>query len=424
MQKSFLQWKSSNPLLFICLGFLLGNSIGSKLNDNSYLKFLTASIFWGILLLILLTLILGIQKNLNVYILSIISWLAILITGILLQKQIGYVYNDALPLVEKQISILRLTLLSKLRFAIGNTAAYDYSKALLFGIKNTMDKETMDAYKKLGLIHIIAISGMHLDIITHYFKWFTSWWPHRKFYILLELLILLSGIWIFTLIAFSSPSIIRASISFTLYTIGRYYKLPQYTLNSILFGTILFMLFDKEKLSGISLQLSYAAVLGIHFLYPTIKNTIQMQNPILTILWNNLSLTLAAQITTFPVLVFHFHQISSLVLLSNFIMIPLSNLLLYALLVLLIYPSALAGICTVGYFITHYINTINQWVVFICQIFPQNLPNWNMNKLDVGAYYVILLLLYLWITLKYSRLLIYALGTGILYFWIKLFSIG
>ena len=424
MEKSVLQWKSSNPILFICMGLLLGSMMGSKLNDISLFIFIKITALCVILLCILFILMIGIQYKFNTNLLSFLCWLALFITGILLQKQLVYNYTFLLPLFEKQISILRSSLLSKLNYVLGNKSAYDYSKALLFGIKNAMDKETMEAYKKLGLIHIIAISGMHLDIITQYFKWFTHWWPQSKLFKLLELLVLLTGIWIFTLIAFSSPSIVRASMSFSLYSLGRYYKLPHYTLNSILFGTLLFMLFDKEKLSGISLQLSYAAVLGIHFLFPLIKNTLQMQNPILTFLWNNLSLTLAAQITTLPVLVFHFHQMSSLVLLSNFIMIPLSNLLLYALLVLLVYPSTLAGIGILGYFITHYINAMNHWVLFICQIFPQNAPSWNMNILDVGAYYLILLLLYVWITLKYSRMLIYALGTGVIYIWVKLFSIG
>lgn len=406
------------------MGLFLGSLMGNKLKDISIFICADTIFLCGILLLILITVIIGIQQNFNPYVLSLFSWLILLITGTVLQQQIEYNYHLVLPFLEKQISFLRSILLSKLNISLGNVAAFDYSKALLFGIKNTMDKETMEAYKKLGLVHIIAISGMHLDIITHYFKWFTRWWPQSKFYILLEVIVLLTAIWIFTLIAFASPSIVRASISFSLYTLGRYFKLPQNTLNSILFGILIFILFDKEKMSGISLQLSYAAVLGIHFLYPLVKNTLQMQNPIISILWNNLSLTIAAQITTLPVLVYHFHQISSLVLLSNFIMIPLSNFLLYALLVILIYPSNWAGINTLGFIIARYINTMNQWVLFICQIFPQNLPYLNMNKLDVGAYYLILLLLYLWITLKYSRLLIYTLGTGIVYVWIKLFSIG
>ena len=177
----------------------------------------------------------------------------------------------------------------------------------------------------------------------------------KKIFLFIELILVLGGVWLYTLMAFSSPSIVRASVFFSIYFIGKFLQQSSFTLNTIAGGMLLLLLFDVKNLDNLGLQLSYAAVMGIHLFYPLFYKMLPMDNPILSFLWSNLCLSFAAQLTTLPILVYHFHQIASLVLVSNFIMVPLSNVLLYSLVLLLVCPSVFGLPYLFGQWIQQYI---------------------------------------------------------------------
>jgi competence protein ComEC len=187
-------------------------------------------------------------------------------------------------------------------------------------------------------------------------------------------------------------------------------------------GLLLLLLLDVKDIQNVGLQLSYAAVVGIHFFYPLLQKLFPMDNPILSFLWSNCCITIAAQITTFPILAYHFHQISTLVLVGNFIMVPLSNVLLYALALLLFTPNF--GGCSL--FLGHW---VERYLLFINQLVLQN-PSKGLTMMastpfslgDTGVYYVMLLLTYLWVIQKKAKYLYMACWLVALTILIKLFS--
>jgi len=95
---------------------------------------------------------------------------------------------------------------------------------------------------------------------------------------------------------------------------------------------------NHQSITHIGWQLSYAAVVGIHIVHPRIQKMLLIKNPAIQDIWNNFSITLATQITTLPLLIYYFNQVSTGIILSNMIMIPLSNILLKALIILVLLP--------------------------------------------------------------------------------------
>jgi competence protein ComEC len=285
-----------------------------------------------------------------------------------------------------------------------------------------MDKRLFNAYIQLGIIHIIAISGMHLEILFKNLSSITQLLPRQKVYIWIELIILLLSAWTYALIAFGSPSIIRASIFFSIYIIGKFMETPSFMLNTIAAGILLLLLFDHDKISNIGLQLSYAAVMGIHLFYKPIYKMLSIDNPIIKFLWSNCCISLSAQIATLPILAFHFHQIAGWVLVTNFIMVPLSNIILYGLGILLMLPAQFSIASYWGSLIEKYIHFFN---VLVTNWFKQTQAGnviIQMNHFDLIIYYAILLFIYLWLYLKQSIYLIWVLGFICLYVLMKLFS--
>jgi competence protein ComEC len=147
-----------------------------------------------------------------------------------------------------------------------------------------------------------------------------------------------------------------------------------------------------------------------------------MNNPVFVFLWNNVCISIAAQLTTLPILLFHFHQLASLVLISNFIMVPLSTLLLYALALLVITPPIMGIPHLGGHLIEKYIIGMNKAISHLDAL-PINRPLIISIGLDQEVlYYLALLFIYAWLYTKKAKWLVYILGIFSFFYLLKLFS--
>jgi competence protein ComEC len=192
--------------------------------------------------------------------------------------------------------------------------------------------------------------------------------------------------------------------------------------NTIAAGIFILILFNVKELSNIGLQLSYAAVIGIHLFYKPLLKVLEINNPIVQFLWSNCCLSLSVQLTTFPVLAYHFHKIAGWVLVSNFIMVPLSNLILYGLGILLLLPIQFSTTLFWGKIVEQYIIFFNHFVQNWFLHTKAQTINISMNGQQIFNYYLILLLLYLWLYLKQTKWLLAIFGLISLQIILKLFS--
>jgi len=118
--------------------------------------------------------------------------------------------------LEPYIAPLRKSILQKIDILILNPNNNGFAKALLIGEKTLIDPNITEAYTALGIVHIIAISGMHLDIIGKYLISMTKWLPKQKWLQLFELIFITTIIIIYTLVTHASPSVVRAALFFVL----------------------------------------------------------------------------------------------------------------------------------------------------------------------------------------------------------------
>jgi len=321
------------------------------------------------------------------------------------------------------INEARQWMIIKINESIPEKDANGFAQALLMGVKTDINKDILKAYTQLGIIHIIAISGMHLDILFKNALFITHWLPRKKFWLGLELVLILSAVWIYTFIAYASPSVVRASLFFSIYFIGTFLNQPKYTLNCIAAGLFVILFFDIHSIRHIGLQLSYAAVIGIHLFYPLFDKMLPMDNIILKWMWSNMCISFAAQLTTLPILLFHFHQLSTLVIISNFIMVPLSTILLYALFVLILTPHQMHFSAYLGNWIQNYIQWLNKGVVYFYEQAIGTPFVIQMSALQVVGYYAGLFYVYLWLYQRQAKYLVYMMVIFTVISLIKLFSL-
>ena len=419
MEKSLSHWKAEHPLLFISIsisiGYLITNKYGyHHTSSNITIAFFIVGISMGALLCLPLLPLKKWQQGV-VILFILLSWGCVIYLTTQQQNLMWLPYPNGI------ISHIRIWMIQKIDRHIIDNEASGFAKALLIGVKSDVDKNIIKAYTQLGIIHIIAISGMHLDIIFKNLVFVTGHLPRKLFWRLLELAIVLITVWIYTFIAFASPSVVRASIFFSLFFVGTFLNQPKYTLNCIAGGILVILFFDIHSIYHIGLQLSYAAVIGIHLFYRIFYKMLPMDNPILNWMWSNLCITLSAQLTTLPILLYHFHQTSPLVLISNFMMVPLSTLLLYALIGLVILPNPVNFSMHLGDLIQSYINFLNRVVLSFHQN-PIGTPLLiQMSGRMVVSYYLGLLFVYLWLYKRKAKYLFYSLVIITLVSLIKLF---
>lgn len=223
---------------------------------------------------------------------------------------------------------LRGKILTALRSGIKNKNAIGLAEALLIGYRNDLDKEIIKDYTNTGVVHIIAISGLHIGLIYTILLLLLK--PIEKIKSLKWTVvpIALTIIWIFSLLAGASPSVLRSAVLFTCIGVGKMVNRKSISINTMALSAVLLMLHNPFWLWDLGFQLSYSAVLSILLFHKPIFNTIEISKNWLNYIWDSISLTLSAQILTTPISLYWFHQFPVYFLVSNLIAVPISGIIL------------------------------------------------------------------------------------------------
>lgn len=202
------------------------------------------------------------------------------------------------------------------------------AKALILGEKSGLDRETMKAYSDSGTMHVLAVSGLHVGIVMLLLSFFLKPIKNIPKGRLIYVTVIVVLIWLFALLTGLSPSVLRATFMFTFVILGKEMERDTSVYQSIMVSAFLLILMDPLVLFDVGFQLSYLAVIGIVFLQPKIYKLFFTKYYLVDKIWQVTSVSIAAQIATFSIGLFYFHQFPNLFLLSNLIAIPVSFVIL------------------------------------------------------------------------------------------------
>jgi competence protein ComEC len=194
-----------------------------------------------------------------------------------------------------------------LTFYLGDTYVNSVCKAILFGDKEDLDEEDMDQFRKNGVAHIMAVSGMHVGIIFGLI-WAVLGKIHARNRCskLIRSVLAIGLIWSFIGICGFPPSAARAGVVFSFILVGKALYLHTSSLN-LLAGSALFLLsINPVWIFDIGFQFSYAAVTGIILFFPTLDRLINPPLRILKWAWSLIALSISAQLYLLPISVYYF----------------------------------------------------------------------------------------------------------------------
>lgn len=218
---------------------------------------------------------------------------------------------------------------------IADDRAYGLIKAMLLGRRDDLRSDQVDDYTTSGTVHILSVSGMHVAIIflviSFMLGWLKRWHAGRLVYLIA--IVLLLGF--YALVTGLPPSVQRATLMCIVFVIAEVFARRHQAMNTLCLSAFLILLFDPSALYDVGFQLSYLAMGGIFLFYEPICSVFTPSNWVVKYVWQITALSLAAQLTTFPLSLYYFHQFPTYFWLVNPFVIAFTNVLLPAALLLL-----------------------------------------------------------------------------------------
>ncbi|EIM07885.1 ComE operon protein 3 [Planococcus antarcticus DSM 14505] len=243
------------------------------------------------------------------------------------------------------------------------------AEALLIGERENMDPEDQRVYQTLGISHLFAISGLHVGIASGLMYGILVRLHVRKETAIIVLLIVLP---LYAVIAGGAPSVWRAVSMVTVVLAGKLFGFRLPIASVMLTSIIVFILWNPYAMYKIGFQLSYGATFGIIY---SLKFLSRIQSTVKV----GFVITFISQTTLYPLLLFHFYELSLSAFVVNSLFVPLFTLLILPANFLLLFLTAVCQPVAnfVFYFYEPLRGLIGQFMIWLAEL-PYQL--WNPGK--------------------------------------------
>lgn len=201
-------------------------------------------------------------------------------------------------------------------------------QALLLGQKKQIDRETYTNFSKAGVVHVLAVSGLHVGIVLLLLQWVFKPMDFIQNGRVFKTIIIVILLWGFALIAGFSPSVTRAVSMFSLFAIAINMKRKTNTINILCLSLFPILIVKPHFILEVGFQLSYAAVFSIVMLQPKLYKLYLPKTFLDKTIWSVFTVTLTAQLGVLPFSLYYFHQFPGLFIVANLVIIPFLGILL------------------------------------------------------------------------------------------------
>jgi competence protein ComEC len=271
--------------------------------------------------------------------------------------------------------------------------------ALLLGIKDHLDNEIKVAYSSAGAMHVLAVSGLHVGILFLIIQLLCKPWKDHRYGRFAFMILAVGCIWLYALVTGFSPSVVRASTMFSVVIISNAFNKKANVYNSLGIAAFLLITLNPFVIHSVGFQLSFAAVFGILMIHPLLYRKLHFHTKVADYFWSIICVSIAAQIATFPLTLYYFHQFPTYFLVSNIVVIPAAFVMLSGGLLMLVLGAMVTEVAQVfGWVYELFVWLINE-VVMLLQYMPYPLFDWiYFDEFEVIMIYVVMLTLYFGLT--------------------------
>lgn len=270
---------------------------------------------------------------------------------------------------------------------------YAVAKAMILGLRDEMDNELVQAYSAAGAVHVLSVSGFHVGIFVLLLAWLLRFIKKRRHGLYLYLGITLGIMWFYAVLTGLSAPVIRSALMVTLLLLAEPLGKTKDTKNALFGSALILLVIDPLLIYSVSFQLSYAALGGILFWQPVLYQSLTVKDWFSDKIWEVSAAALTAQLATFPLAVYYFHQFPAYFLFVNPFVVALSVAMLYAAFVTIVLswiPFLSVGL---GWLLTLITWFLNQVVILTEKLPHSVLGNLSFSTIELLLVYGIVGLL-------------------------------
>ena len=238
--------------------------------------------------------------------------------------------------------------------------------ALTIGEKTDLTPELKAMYSAAGVSHVLALSGLHVGILSCILLWLFYPLTYLKHGRKILPFLVVCLLWFFAFISGLSSSVVRAVVMYSLYTFASFCSEERFSgMHSLVLAAFLMLIYNPFFLFDISFQLSFTAVFSILAFYPLFSRWLCIKNCVLRYVWNTLSLSVSAQLGTLPFILYYFGSFPTYFLLANLVVVILAGgILMLTLVALCVASVPMVGstVMTLLEWCTSVLNESTRWV--------------------------------------------------------------
>ncbi|WP_105619816.1 DNA internalization-related competence protein ComEC/Rec2 [Vallitalea okinawensis] len=244
-------------------------------------------------------------------------------------KSVGHsfkVYAERFEFIETKWKIVNI--LNVMKTSLANT--FDLMlpqeeaavvKTMIMGSSYESGSGYYDIFRELGIIHVLAISGLHITLIFYSFFLILKKTGLKDSY---GYVLTLVVIFFYGVMTGFSVSTQRAFIMFTVIVMGNLLGRRGDIYTSLAVAACCMLILNPFSLYQIGFQLSFIALLGIVLSSQVLSKFVNIQSKLLSLC----SASLGAFLLTWPIIAYHFYHVSIYGLFMNLFIVPIMSVLI------------------------------------------------------------------------------------------------
>ena len=280
--------------------------------------------------------------------------------------------------------------------------------ALTIGDKTELSDSVRESYSVAGASHILALSGLHIGLLYTLLFFILKPIARRgNIGRVIRSVLLLILLWAFAFFTGLSPSVVRSVSMFSILAMADMVGRQPLSLNTLAAAAWLMLFCNPAWLFDVGFQLSFLAVASILLIQKPIYHLITVKGRIGKYIWGLMSVSVAAQIGTAPLVMFYFSRFSVHFLLTNLVVIPFITIILYAAVIMLLLTPLSWLQIVVAEGVKKLLEGLNFFVRWVEQLPYASIDGiWLYQSEILGIYIVGFLLTYYFMNRRYRNLLI------------------
>lgn len=263
--------------------------------------------------------------------------------------------------------------------------------ALTVGYKDEIESGLKQAYSTTGIMHLMAVSGMHVGLIYLIATFLLKGFDKNKIFKILKILLILVLIWFYVLLTGMTASVLRAGVMLSVVLIGDVFVKKPNIFNTMAVAAFVLLIVDPLLIFNAGFQLSFLAVLSIVVFYQPVYQWLDTDNRIVDKIWSLAAVSIAAQILTLPLSLYFFGQFPNYFIVSNVVVVPVATLLIYGSIALFVI-SPFAFIANwLAFLLGELTRGMNLFILFLEKMPGALTENIVFNQFQTFALYVFIL---------------------------------